>query len=58
MAEVGGGVADDVVEALGKDAKIHKLLWSQMVLVVFLLEGGCQEHQNELKKVKNGLRMN
>ena len=25
VAEVGGGVADDVVEALGKDAKIHKI---------------------------------
>ena len=25
VAEVGGGYADDVVEALGKDAKIHKI---------------------------------
>ena len=25
FAEVGGGVADDVVEALGKDAKIVKI---------------------------------
>ena len=25
VAEVGGGYADDMVEALGKDAKIHKI---------------------------------
>ena len=25
LAEVGGGVADDVVEALGKDAKVVKI---------------------------------
>ena len=49
---------DDVVEALGKDAKISKISWSQMMLVVFFWEGGCQELQNELKNVKIGLRMN
>ena len=46
--EVGGGVAEDVVEALGKDAQVPKIRWSQMVMVVFLLEGGCQEIFNEL----------
>ena len=25
VAEVSGGIADDVVEALGKDAKVHKI---------------------------------
>ena len=29
VAEVDGGNADDVVEALGKDAKIIKIWWSQ-----------------------------
>ena len=47
-----------MVEALGKDAKIPKKLWSQMVLVVFLLERGCQELFNELKNAEIGLRMN
>ena len=32
VAEVGGGVANDVVEALCKDAKVPKILWSQMVV--------------------------
>ena len=41
---------DDVVKALGKDAKFPKIWWSQMMLVVFLWDGGCQELQNELKK--------
>ena len=58
VAEVGGGNADDVVEALGKDAKIHKILWSQMVMVVFLWEGGCQELSEELNNAKIILRMN
>ena len=57
-AEVGGGNAGDLVEALGKDTKVAKLLWSQKMLVVFLWEGGCQELQNELKNVKIGVRMN
>ena len=42
VAEVGGGVADDVVEALGKDAKVPNIWWSQMMLEVFLRDGGCQ----------------
>ena len=42
VVEVGGGYADDMVEALGKDAKVPKILWSQMVMVVFLWDGGCQ----------------
>ena len=58
VAEVGGGYAEVVVEALGKDAKVPKNLWSQMVMVVFLWEGGCQELFNELKNAKIGLRMN
>ena len=49
---------DDMVEALGKDAKIHKILWSQMIMVVFLCYGECQELQNELKNVQIGVRMN
>jgi len=47
-----------VVEALGKDAKIVKILWSQEMLVVFLWEGGYQELQTELKNVKIGVWMN
>ena len=47
-----------MVEALGKDAKIVKIGWSQMVMVVFLWEGGCQEFSNELKNAKIGLWMN
>ena len=52
VAEVGGGVADDVVEALGKDAKVSKICWSQMMLVVFLWEGVCQQLRNELKNIE------
>ena len=37
--EVGGGYAEVMVEALGKDAKIHKILWSQKMLVVFFGKG-------------------
>ena len=33
--EVGGGIADDVVKTLGKDAKFQKKLWSEMMEVVF-----------------------
>ena len=47
-----------MVEALGKDAKVPKIGWSQMVIVVLLWEGGCQELLNELKNTKIGLRMN
>ena len=47
-----------MVEALRKDAKIPKILWSQMMLEVFLWEGGCQELENELKNVEIGVRMN
>ena len=32
VAEVGGGDAADVVKALGKDAKVTKIGWSQMLL--------------------------
>jgi hypothetical protein len=31
-----------MVEAQGKDAKVPKILWSQMILEVFLWYGGCQ----------------
>ena len=56
--EVGDGVADDMVEDLGKDAKIVKISDCQMMLVLFLWEGGCQELQNELNNVKIRLQMN
>ena len=32
VAEVGGGYAEVMVEALGKDAKVPKIWWSQMVM--------------------------
>ena len=32
VAESGGGIADDVVRDLGKDAKVRKILWCLMML--------------------------
>ena len=57
VAESYGGFADDMVDVLCKDAKIPKLLWSQMMLEPIQMDGGCQQLLNELKNVKIGLRM-
>lgn len=32
VGEVGGGIAEVMVEGLGKDVKVPKIWWSQMVL--------------------------
>ena len=41
---IGDGYVDDMEVALGKDANIHKLLWSQMVLQPIYMDGGVNSY--------------
>ena len=42
VAKSYGGFADDMVDGLGKDAKMPNFLWSQMVLEPIKMEVACQ----------------
>ena len=56
-AEVGDGNVDDMVEDLGKDAKMSKFCRCQIVVEPTYMDGKFQYLCNKLKNVKIGLRM-